>query len=293
MKVLFHSMLVAAVLATTACSSDIKDDIEVIDPSNKTAISFSVGENHTPVTRAGFTAQTKIAMRIKSENGSGSRYTRTVANANTAASGKEYSSITIDGAYVRYWDDAFGRAAKLSVFALAVPNKTAVSNNNQTIEEKLLNGATTWFTEATENEKINWVVSTVEQTAVTLADEDLTYSNNISDGGINGVYKYDFENDKYPAYSSDLEDGRMQFRLRNALETDGPGKFDKGHLIFNHALSRITVNLVKGEGFGGDGAFQFASGTNVQVLNVPVSGDLDLKTGTWSNPTSDDIDKMA
>lgn len=291
MKVLFRPLTLAALLVASACTSDIKDDIENIDPSSKTAISFSVEENHTPMTRAGFTASTKIAMRIKSENGTAAKYTRTVATASAAASGKEYSDISTDGAYIRYWDDAFGRAAKLSVFALAVPNKTDVVNNGKNVEQKLTAGGDGWFTEATENEKINWTVST-EQTAETLANEDLTYSNNIKEGGQNGVYKYDFTTEKYPVYSADLEDGQMKFRLRGNGDVTGPGKFDKGHLIFNHALSRITVNLVKGAGFEGAESFQFASGTNVQVLNVPVSGDLDLSAGTWSDVNSDDIDKM-
>lgn len=291
MKVLFRPLTLAALLVASACTSDIKDDIENIDPSSKTVISFSVEENHTPMTRAGFTASTKIAMRIKSENGTAAKYTRTVATASAAASGKEYSDISTDGAYIRYWDDAFGRAAKLSVFALAVPNKTDVVNNGKNVEQKLTAGGDGWFTETTENEKINWTVST-EQTAETLANEDLTYSNNIKEGGLNGVYKYDFATGKYPVYSADLEDGQMKFRLRDDADVTGPGKFDKGHLIFNHALSRITVNLVKGEGFSGVGSFQFANGTNVQVLNVPVSGDLDLSAGTWSGVTNNTIAKM-
>ena len=109
---------------------------------------------------------------------------------------------------------------------------------------------------------------------------------------MNGVYKYDFATEKYPVYSADLEDGQMQFRLRDNGDVTGPGKFDKGHLIFNHALSRITVNLKKGEGFSGDESFQFATGTNVQVLSVPVSGSLDLSTGTWSGVTNNTIAKM-
>ncbi len=291
MKVLFRSLTLAALFAASACSNEIVNEIEEIDPSSKTAISFSVEENRAHMTRAGFTASTKIAMRIKSENGTAARYTRTVATASAAASGKEYSDITTDGAYIRYWDDAFGRAAKLSVFALAVPDKTDVVNNGKSVEEKLTSGGDGWFTEATENEKINWMVSTT-QTAATIANEDLTYSNNIKEGGQNGVYKYDFTTEKYPVYSADLEDGQMKFRLRDIADVTGPGKFDKGHLIFNHALSRITVNLVKGAGFEGAGSFQFASGTNVQVLNVPVSGDLDLSAGTWSGVTNNTIAKM-
>ncbi len=291
MKVLFRPLTLAALLVASACTSDIKDDIENIDPSSKTAISFSVEENHTPMTRAGFTASTKIAMRIKSENGTAAKYTRTVATASAAASGKEYSDISTDGAYIRYWDDAFGRAAMLSVFAIAVPEKTNVTNNGVTVENKLTSGGDGWFTESPENEKINWVVST-EQTAATLANEDLTYSNNIQDGGHDGVYRYDFTNEKYPVYSSNLEDGQMQFRLRDDADVTGPGKFDKGHLIFKHAMSRITVNLVKGDGFE-TAPFAFDGESNVQVLNVPVSGNLDLKTGTWSPVTPGNIDKMA
>ncbi len=284
-------LLLLGTLMSAACTNNL-EDIN-IDPSNKTAISFSVEENHAPMTRAGFTASTKIAIRIKSEDGSGNtRYTRTVANAAAAATGKDYSAISVDGAYVRYWDDAFGRKANLSVFALAVPGKTGILNNGKTVEEKLTDGSTTWFTETNENEKVNWVVSTT-QTNATLAEEDLTYSNNIKEGGLKGVYTYDFTNQKYPEDNTNLENGRMQFRLQNTLETDGPGKFDKGHLVFNHALSRITVNLKKGDGFTGTGSFQFADNTNVKILNVPVSGDLDLKEGTWSNVTKKDIDLMA
>lgn len=291
MKVLFRSLTLAALFAASACSNEIVNEIEEIDPSSKTAISFSVEENRAHMTRAGFTADTKIAMRIKSENGTAAKYTRTVATASAAASGKEYSNISIDGAYIRYWDDAFGRAAMLSVFAIAVPEKTNVTNNGQTVEQKLTSGGDGWFTESPENETINWTVSTT-QTAETLANEDLTYSNNIQAGGEDGVYSYDFANEKYPDYSADLADGQMKFRLRNALDVTGPGKFDKGHLIFNHAMSRITVNLKKGEGFSGDGSFQFATGTNVQVLSVPVSGNLDLSTGTWSGVTNNNIAKM-
>ena len=293
MKQLFYPLVLATALVTTACNNDLENNTDVVDPSNKTAISFSVEESQQPMTRAGFKASTKMAMRIKSEDGSGNtRYTRTVANAAAAATGKDYSAISVDGAYVRYWDDAFGRKANLSVFALAVPDKTDILNNGKTVEEKLTDGSTIWFTETTENEKINWVVSTT-QTGTTLANEDLTYSNNIKEGGLNGVYKYDFTNQKYPEDNTNLENGRMQFRLQNTLETDGPGKFDKGHLVFNHALSRITVNLKKGDGFTGTGSFQFADNTNVKILNVPVDGDLDLKEGTWSNVTKKDIDLMA
>ena len=294
MKNLFYPLIFAAAFVATACTSTQDTDIDTpVDPNGKTAISFSVEEQRKTLTRAGFTGSTKIAMRIKSDaTGKANRYTRTVATAAAAASGKEYSSISVDGAYVRYWDDAYGRAANLSVFAIAVPNKDNVTNDNTTLEEKLTAGTGTWFTEETENEKISWKVSTT-QTATTLADEDLTYSNNIKEGGIGGVYQYNFADSKYPEDITGLTNGKMQFRLQSSTETDGPGKFDKGHLKFNHALSRVTVNLKKGEGYPTSGAFKFATNTNVKILSVPVSGSLDLNSGEWSDKTPGNIDVMA
>lgn len=293
MKNLFYPLLMATAFVATACTNNLEDDVTPVDPNGKTAISFSVEEQRKTLTRAGFTGSTKIAMRIKSDaTGKENRYTRTVATAAAAASGKEYSSISVDGAYVRYWDDAYGRAANLSVFAIAVPNEDNVTNDNTTLEEKLTAGTGTWFTEETENEKISWKVSTT-QTATTLADEDLTYSNNIKEGGIGGVYQYNFADSKYPEDITGLTNGKMQFRLQSSTETDGPGKFDKGHLKFNHALSRVTVNLKKGEGYPTSGAFKFATNTNVKILSVPVSGSLDLNSGEWSDKTLDNIDVMA
>ena len=294
MKNLFYPLIFATAFVATACTSSQETDFDTpVDPNGKTAISFSVEEQRKTFTRAGFTGSTKIAMRIKSDaTGKANRYTRTVATAAAAASGKEYSSISVDGAYVRYWDDAYGRAANLSVFAIAVPNKDNVTNDNTTLEEKLTAGTGTWFNEETENEKISWKVSTT-QTATTLADEDLTYSNNIKEGGIGGVYQYNFADSKYPEDITGLTNGKMQFRLQSSTETDGPGKFDKGHLKFNHALSRVTVNLKKGEGYPVSGAFKFADGTNVKILSVPVSGILDLNSGEWSDKTPGNIDVMA
>lgn len=294
MRKLFYPLLIATAFVATACTSTQDSDNDApVDPNGKTAISFSVEEQRKAMTRAGFTGNTKIAMRIKSEaTGQTPRYTRTVASAAAAASGTDYSSITIDDAYVRYWDDAYGRAANLSVYAIAVPNQTEVKNGEKTLEQKLAVGTGTWFTETSENEKVSWKVTTTAQTSATLADEDLTYSNNISQNGTGGVYQYNFTSGSYPTELTNLTNGRMQFRLQKSEETEGPGKFDKGHLKFNHALSRITVNLKKGDGYPTTGAFTFATGTNVKVLDVPTSGNLNLSDGTWGNVQRSDINLM-
>ena len=279
MKKRFYPLIMAIALAATACNKATEDSTETVDPSGKTAIAFSVEESHTPMTRAGFDKATKIAMRIKSTNGTSTKYTRTVASA--SATTGDFSSVTIADDDKRYWDDAFGRNAQLSVYAIAVPGA-----NDASFENYLAAGSGTWFEETTENETLTWQVSS-SQTPETLAAEDLTYSYNIQNGGEKGVYHYDFDNDDY---STTLSGGCMKFTQKPNAKTDDPGKFDRGHLIFNHALSRITVNLERGAGFE-NAAFGFTSGT-VKVLNVPISGTLDLKDGSWKNVTNGDITSM-
>lgn len=284
MKKFFYPLMMFAALATTACTNTQDDITDTTDPSGKTPISF-VGEatNAPAKTRAGFDANTKIAMRIKSTNGSSTVYTRAVATANKEKDNVGYSAVNLTEA--RYWDDAFGRDAQLSVYAIAVPGANA-----DLFENKLSAGTGTWFTESPENETVSWSISTTAQTSATISAEDLTYSNNIQSGGENGVYRYDFDNDKY---NTSLTDGCMKFAQKSGAKTEDPGKFDKGHLTFKHALSRITVNLNKGAGFGSN-SFAFTSGNNVQILDVPVSGTLDLTNGSWDKQTvtKGNIDNM-
>ena len=84
MKVLFYPLLVATALVATACTNDLEDDIEVIDPSTKTAITFVGQDNSARITRAGFAKETQIAMHIRStKDANNIRETRTWATAFT------------------------------------------------------------------------------------------------------------------------------------------------------------------------------------------------------------------
>ena len=281
-------LLLLGTLMSAACTNNL-EDIN-IDPSNKTAISF-VGQNNNNLTRAGFTAATQIAMHIRSTNAKDAskiRETRTFASAAADATQSETSFSTIEAptdANVRYWDDAYGRDAKLSVFALAVPGKSTPTNKGTKLLN-LLSGDEAWNAGAL-TETISWTVST-DQTEALIANEDLTYSNNISENGTGGAKSYSYMSSDY----TDVNDGCLQFRLQNASLTDGPGKFDQGNLKFTHALSRITVNLIKGTGYG-DGSFKFATGTTVKILEVPTTGSFDIENGTWSTTDKTGISKMA
>lgn len=294
MKNLFYPLLFATALVSAACSNDLENDGNVTDPSNKTAISFVGEDNAAALTRYGFAADTHIAMHIRSTNATNAskiRETRTYANALKDATQKTdtYSEIKEPSDdNVRYWDDAFGRNAQLSVFAVAVPGTTTVENNGKTLVNLLAGGAA-WSDEKL-SEAIDWTVSTDQSGSSTINNEDLTYSNNISKDGEGGAKAYNYTDNDYTTVKA----GYLLFRLKDQSEnasTDGPGKFDQGNLKFNHALSRVTITLNKGTGYG-DGSFKFATSTNVTFLNAPIEGSLNIETGTWTTKTTANITKM-
>ena len=295
MKTLLYPVLLATTIMAASCTNNQDDVTEVIDPSNKTAISFVGQDNSRLGTRYGFEGNTHIAMHIRSNKGGlttdgNVRETRTMASALKDATQSDVSFSSIEAPSdenVRYWDDAFGRSAHLSVFAVAVPGKDNSLKNNNTTLTNLLTGDRTWSNSAL-SEEIAWTVSADQSGADVIGNEDLTYSNNISSAGEGGVKSYNYTSSAYDT----ANDGCLQFRLKDGNMQDGPGKFDQGNLKFNHALSRITVNLVKGTGYS-EGSFKFAEGTNVKVLGVPTTGTLDIEKGTWTTTDKTGISKMA
>ena len=284
-----------------ACSSD---DVPAVptEGSGKTPIEFSMSGTGASVgldsrgasaaSRAGFGASTRIVMRIGSQNDGRTdqdKYTRTTATAEPQGT-KDYSTVTFDSGKMRYWDDADGRDSHLSVYAVAVPDK----NEDAVLKETQLGNYTptpgeTWSTESSAESSsrntIKWKLSTNQSGKV--ANEDLCFSNNIQTGGKNGVYRYNFGTNSYPTFPGvanidNLEDGIMKF-----TENGTSGKFDLGHLIFRHALTRITVKLIAGEGFEGKPfAFSATDGSNVNLSNMPISGTLDVTTGKWESTST-------
>ena len=300
----FYPVLLVAALLTTACTNNQDDVTEVTDPSNKTAISFVGQDNSRLGTRYGFEGNTHIAMHIRSTNSTSTsdvKETRTFANAledkNEKPTEETFSKIEAPSVEnVRYWDDAHGRSSQLSVFAIAVPGKDNSLKNKEESLTDLLGGNSSWSTEAL-SEEVAWTVSgdqsgtDANDPIAVIANEDLVYSNNISATGKGGVKSYNYSETAEDKYTTSA-DGTLQFRLKDNNYTEGPGKFDQGNLKFNHALSRITVNLFKGTGYS-EGSFKFASGTNVEILGVPTSGTLNIETGNWTTTASNGITKMA
>lgn len=291
----------------TACSVDDVISTEK-DDSEKTPIEFSMTDNTGATvavsgnTRAGFSSNTKLVVKMVAEktetNNSTTttsyKYTETSATAKSESGNTGYSDVNF-GNDVRYWDDAFGRDTKLSIYAVAVPGQT--DNSSSLCSTSSNSNTSTWttVTSAPVN-KLTWTVNSGEnaQTSENINKHDLVYSCNIQSNAptannVNGVYRWTWgTTNNYPTdfngsnASDKLIAGQMQFTLKDMDVADGPGKFDKGNMHFVHALSRLTVKVNKTEGHFAEN--EKVSG--VSMLNMPVSGSFDVTTGSFTVDTN-------
>lgn len=314
-KYIFTAALASTLLATSCSDSE---GIENIIPNGqKEKISFSLSDGSAQ-TRAGFTgANTRIIARMQSDDrkGGNTKYTKCSLTAakNADTSTDAFSAVSYADGNTRYWDDAYGRYSLISVYAVAIPNTTDATKLTY---DKVKGDQDTWSTEATPDNTMPWSVTQDQSADGLLASEDLVYSNNIQADnvlGVNGVYRYDFDdthkyqpNDDLGTGATNHYNGCMLFfqdgqdmdtpPIGASSVTDAPGKFDKGHLVFNHALSRITVTLEEGIGFDGNvnnaNDFNFNSG-NICLINMLTSGTLNIKEGTWVADPAKNITQMA
>ena len=318
-KYLNYTLTALALVALVACADEASSTSSGTTPTpedGKTLIAFSQeGSAMTTrgFTRAGFTASTKVVMRIKAEGKTTAdvRYTQAVATATAQTTADDgcntgyglvgtHSHLTYAAGQNRYWDDAFGRDTKLTVYAVAVPDL----NDDTVLPSTILNqtGGTTvapdWYTVTTENTKINWSVNTT-QDATTRSKEDLVYSNNIKAGeSVNkGCYRQTWDGS---AWSKSMQLGRMIWQSKDPSDASVTvGQFDKGHLVFKHALSWLTIVLKEGSGFNNasDTDFKWTNNNatvdqNITLKGFPTSGQLDLSDGAWSETTSSNITKL-
>ncbi len=305
-KVLLFATALTALFATTSCSNEDNVINNDVDNTGKTRIALSAGDDQAFVkSRAGFESTTKIVARIVSDkrDGSESKCVKTVLS---AASGSQetdgFSNVSYAEGKTRYWDDAHGRFSRLSVYAVAIPNVSDATDDAK-LKEASLKGGDTWATDNASDNTIAWSVKAAPVYA-DLAAEDLTYSNNIQDGNVGGggVYTWDYDAGKYPetkpSYATKHQknhmiDGRLYFTQGAdcfADITDAPGHFDKGQMEFKHALTRIQINLLKGDGYGSDATFNV---TDMKVLGQSVSGTFNIKTAAWSDKSDATAINMA
>lgn len=318
-----------------------------IDPNaGKEVIAFSPQGNGVTraVTPAAFGKDTKVVMRIKAQNGSNTtkadyRYTQAILTAGAKVTGdscntvwglngehshlsyKNYESTEASLNNTRYWDDAFGHQSKLTVYAVAIPNLAAPAQLGDDILNQASDNITAvdastnpyWYTmkeSAEENTKITWTLPKIQNGDTFLA-YDLAYSNNIrsdvgaTDVNLKGRYHQTW-NEVDSKWDPSMTWGRMEWVPQAAGST--VGKFDQGHLVFQHALTYIEINLKEGAGFNSTSASDFkftglnsGSSQSIRLKKFPITGQLDLSkglnsTGMWT-PTAptdgtDDIIQM-
>lgn len=274
------------------------------------------------VTKAGFSAVTTVYMRIKATDGTNTRYAEATASATSNKTSDDHHSLVGDHSDLgynpgqeRFWDDAFGRASKLTVYAFAIPGKTDASllptwaKTSWTVVNSERNP--NWYTAGADDKTVTWTLATA-QTQTSMGEQDLTYSNNIKVGGSGGRYTHEYS----PAYSEEgdgkypktlqeatvMGDGQMMWwpkTIASKAEKDAhtfaatTGKFDQGHLIFNHALSWITINLKEGAGFNHESTDDFKwtnpTSQSITLKSFYTTGTFDISDATWSGQSANNI----
>lgn len=276
-------------LTLSACNSS---DSLSVDPVNqdKTPIELTVGivgeDSTTPhaLTRtvtttdspygqaaSAFSSPTSLYMVMKSEhatdNTKAPKYSRTIG---TVAANNQ--NVSFASGYERYWEDSYSRDSKVSVYSACIPGSNTALNIGSSTNYN--NGTYTWSTDAI-TPNIAWPLvgtsSSASQDATFLTDQDLCFSNNVS--------------------NLPNPDNRIAFNTTT-------NKFEARQLIFHHALTKVTFKIKKGDGFGtGEGVFTFTNASeNIVLKGFNSSGTLDISTGEFTvTPTTgtDDISLLA
>lgn len=252
-----------------------------------------------------FSQKTKIFMVMKSEYGTedylGTRKDKyTVCRGDVAAN---QTAVTFDDLNQKYWDDAHARSSMLNIWAYAamvpdswnsctfqIPNPSYdpsdplteyTSKTYETGTEAADKSPYPWiehsYSSGDKGSKgaiypciMEWSVTNTpwSQTTASVMYQDLMFSNNLADNGVG-------------------KDKRLKFGTQQA------GKFDAGEMKFYHAMSKITIKIIEGDGFDKsspqkDNDFQFASGTNIKLTEINTKGTFNIKNGQFEmiDPTN-------
>ena len=263
-NILFLIIMALSLQAPVACSDDAV--VSGGYDEGKTSIELSVGgvgevnasraraitKDPNEVAKRGIIpAGTALYMVMKSENAVSSptetKYAVTRGVTKDADAERKSPIDFSQTGCTRYWDDCFARNAHLTIYAACAPGSTkAIEIGGKTESDypwTTLPTTGAWSNTTISPTIANWTVSE-NQTTETLRDEDLCYSNNISE--------YTLESTDY--------DERLKF-------DSGTRKFDQGNLCFYHALSWITFEIIRDEESFTAEEFQFATGTNIKLTN--------------------------
>lgn len=268
----------------TSCTDEATVNDTVV--ADKTPIALSVGGADTvsilkrAITqdpdvahRGQLPAGTALFMVMKSEKAEAKplyTVTKGITDAPDAEKVNRVSFGESNSGYMRYWDDCYARDAQVSIYAACSPGSTKTitigGRSNYQYTDLPTTGA--WSTKVNDLTITDVAVST-NQTAETLRDEDLCYSNNIANN------------------AAPYGDGRLKFNTQTK-------KFDHGRLAFYHALSKITFYLKRGKGFSKE-EFKFFAGESIRLKNVYTQNEtFNIATGEFSGTyTPGNIESMA
>lgn len=308
-----HNALVLLLCATTVACNKNTPVQNGTDQSGKTPITLSIGgvDSQSSVTKTAvitddpgktyrpFDKDTKIFMVMKSTYDTsnpdflGSRKDKYTVSRGLVTAGQ--TNVRFEGgSNQKYWDDAHARSSQLDIWAFA----QQVSWDNYTFQvpdpawpgtetdpyklneykDNTFYGTTTYFPwwEHTVGVDLGskgpvypcimvWKVTNTPwtQTATSIQYQDLMFSNNLTKHG-----------------DDPADDKRLKFNNTT------PGKFDGGEMKFYHAMSKITINIIEGDGFikegaGKDSDFQFKAGTNIKFHEgaINTQGTFNIKNG--------------
>lgn len=264
----------------TSCTDEATVNDTVV--ADKTPIALSVGgadtvsilkraitQDPAVANRGQLPAGTALFMVMKSEKAEATPLYTVTKGTTEAPDDEKVNRVSFgesNSGFVRYWDDCYARDAQVSIYAVCSPGSTKTitidGRSNYQYTDLPTTGA--WSTTVNDLTVANVAVST-NQTATTLRDEDLCYSNNIANNA-----------DPYG-------DGRLKFSNTQA------GKFDHGRLAFYHALSKITFVVKRGKGFD-ESEFLFNSGTNIQLTDFYTKNTLfNIATGEFTGAYSGEV----
>lgn len=295
-------------------NADIKTPIELsvggVDGAVESSSTRAVITDDNTKTYNPFDKDTKIFMIMKSTYGT-EDYQGSKKDKYTVSKGvveKDQSAITFDNVNQKYWDDAHARSSELDIWAFAQqspdnwhsytfqipdnnwegigtdPNRQkeykGFTYNDQTsygwIEHDYNNGSGDKGSKGAIYPCImNWYAShyiestygenQYKQDALSVQYQDLMFSNNLTKHGD--------------------DDNRLKFGTKTT------GKFDTGEMKFYHAMSKLTIQIIEGDGFDKTSAnkandFNFASGKNVKLTNFNMKGTFNIKDGEFQQVES-------
>ena len=218
-----------------------------------------------------FSATTSLYMVMKAEENVASdpallpQYTRTMGVTADKEGNNTYNAVNFTGSNIRYWEDAYSRNTALNIYAACVPGKQAAISIASSTDYASNSWSTTAITPT-----ISWPLggSVATQNADFITEQDLCFSNNVSN--VSG-------------------DNRVKFNTSN-------NKFDRDkRLYFNHALTKVTFKILKGVGFGdAEGEFAFSeSGKNIELVDFNTTGTFNISTGAFDSIGTTAINNLA